>query len=156
LITLFASIVGFISSIMPDILRSFQDRRDKQHQLNIIEQQIHAYDKGVTTDFEAYKIKSDNEEAKNLYSTYKSGVRWVDTINASVRPVLAYAFFSLYAYIKFRQFKLLRYSEDISVYIEQLWTVDDQAIFAGIISFYFGQRAFIKRMTFARIHQKNL
>lgn len=150
MITLIASMVGFLSSIIPDVLKILKSHKDNQHQINVIDQQIRAYDKGITTEFEAYKLKTDNDEAKNLYTTYKSGIRWVDTINASVRPSLAYAFFALYAFIKYKQFILFEAENNLYYLIDHLWTVDDQAIFAGIISFYFGQRAFIKRMNFSK------
>ncbi len=52
------------------------------------------------------------------------------------RPVIAYSFFILYALVKVMQF-----SADMPWL---LWTAEDQAIFAGIISFYFGQRAMAK------------
>ncbi len=150
MITLLASIVGFISSIIPDVLKLAQDRSNKKHQLDIINQQVSAHNQGITTEFEAYKIKSDQEETNNLYSTYKSGINWVDAINASVRPALAYAFFGLYSLVKYKQYEFLSSSMEARELVEKLWTVDDQAIFAGIISFYFGQRAILKRFNLGK------
>jgi len=57
-------------------------------------------------------------------------------LNGTVRPVIAYSFFALYASVKAIQF-----SANLPWL---LWTAEDQAIFAGIISFYFGQRAMSK------------
>jgi hypothetical protein len=64
------------------------------------------------------------------------GIRWVDALNGTVRPVIAYSFFILYALVKGMQFS--------AGLPWLLWTEEDQAIFAGIISFYFGQRAMSK------------
>ena len=61
-----------------------------------------------------------------------------------MRPVLAYAFFAIYSFIKFLQYKIVIASAAIYEVIDILWNVDDQAIFAGIISFYFGQRTISK------------
>jgi hypothetical protein len=71
-------------------------------------------------------------------------------INATVRPVLAYSFFGLYTFIKYKQFAYLNAEDNIQYFVEYLWTIDDKAIFAGIISFYFGQRALMKRMSFTQ------
>ena len=59
-----------------------------------------------------------------------------------MRPVLAYAFFLLYASVKWLQLSILNFDLDAAAHI--LWSGEDQAIFSGIISFYFGQRAFRK------------
>ncbi|MBN8828626.1 MAG: hypothetical protein J0H68_07960 [Sphingobacteriia bacterium] len=58
--------------------------------------------------------------------------------------MLAYSFFLLYVYVKYLQASFILNSAPVFKYIEILWTVEDQAIFAGIISFYFGQRTISK------------
>ena len=68
----------------------------------------------------------------------------MDALNGSVRPVLAYSFFFIYTYIKFLQYNLIIISIDINDVFHILWSLEDQAIFASIISFYFGQRALSK------------
>ncbi|KJV81236.1 hypothetical protein N7281_00945 [Rickettsia hoogstraalii] len=83
-------------------------------------------------------------EQYSLYSTYKSGVSWVDALNGSVRPVLAYSFFAMYGGVKYVQYKSLKSSALLVEYLDILWSIEDQTIFAGIISFYFGQRTFSK------------
>ena len=40
MITLLASIAGFISSIIPEIVKYFKDANDKKHELAIVEKQI--------------------------------------------------------------------------------------------------------------------
>ncbi|AFC74007.1 hypothetical protein [Rickettsia montanensis] len=80
-------------------------------------------------------------EQYSLYSTYKSGVSWVDALNGSVRPVLAYSFFAMYGGVQYKSFKS---SALLVEYLDILWSIEDQTIFAEIISFYFGQRTFSK------------
>jgi hypothetical protein len=77
-----------------------------------------------------------------LYKTYSTGIHWLDALNGTVRPLLAYAFFALYALTKLLQFSLIDDTIPASIYI--LWQDEDRAIFVGIISFYFGQRAMAK------------
>jgi hypothetical protein len=68
----------------------------------------------------------------------------VDALNGTVRPVLAYSFFLLYFVIKYMQFSMVDLADPFPWQLEMLWSVEDQAIFAGIISFYFDQRAMSK------------
>lgn len=145
MITLLASIAGFITSIVPEILKFFRDKNDKNHELKIFEKQIEfsRVSPGVRGSEEIY-ITRDIIEQASLYSTYKTGISWVDALNGSVRPVLAYSFFVMYGAIKFIQYRAISTSLKVIADIEVLWSIDDQAIFAGIISFYFGQRAFNK------------
>lgn len=146
MITLLASIAGFITSIVPEILRLLRDRQDKDHELKILEKQI-KYQRSSSNSprmIDEIYVARDVAEQASLYSTYKTGISWVDALNGSVRPVLAYCFFMMYGAIKFIQYSTINHFSDLNKNIELLWSVDDQAIFAGIISFYFGQRAFSK------------
>jgi len=144
MITLLASLTGFITSIIPELLKLFKDAKDKQHQLNILDKQIKYGKRGEAKLLENIKLTNDIPEITALYSTYKSGIFWVDMLNSSVRPLLAYSFFIMYAAAKFIQYKTISKSSDIMDYLSIIWNVDDQAIFASIISFYFGQRTFSK------------
>lgn len=144
MITLFASIAGFISSIFPEILKIIKDRNDKIHELNIFDRQIAINQSNQNNRLEEINTYADISSSKALYSTYKTGINWVDALNGSVRPVLAYAFFILYSVTKLMQYKMIANDAPLYIYLDILWTVDDQAIFAGIISFYYGQRALSK------------
>jgi hypothetical protein len=144
MITLLASLVGFISSLIPDIMKFFIDRSDKKHEIKILEYQVQLQNLNHSNRLEEIMAIGKTGETQALYKTYSTGVCWVDALNGTVRPVLAYAFFSIYALIKFLQYKIIAVSIQMNEIVNILWNVDDQAIFAGIISFYFGQRALTK------------
>jgi hypothetical protein len=91
---------------------------------------------GHANRLEEIHVEADIAESRALYRTYNTGIRWVDALNGTVRPVIAYSFFILYASVK-----IMHFSADLPWL---LWSEEDQAIFAGIISFYFGQRAMSK------------
>jgi hypothetical protein len=144
MITLLASIAGFISSIIPEILKFFKDKNDKNHELNILNLQIKQLKKSALAELPEIDASYELLQQASLYTTYKTGINWIDALNGSVRPVLAYSFFIMYGIVKFMQYKAILGIAPVIVYIETIWTTDDQAIFAGIISFYFGQRTFRK------------
>jgi hypothetical protein len=145
MVTLFASIAGFITSMIPEIFRFFKDLNDKKHELDIMAIQVQMAKMKIGENLNEIKSFYDASEFARLYNTYKTGISWIDALNGSVRPVMAYCFFGLYAFLKYVQYISVTsaiYSS--GVIIDLLWTTDDQAIFAGIISFYFGQRTFSK------------
>lgn len=136
MITLIGALLGFISSAFPDLLKFWRDAADRKHELAILQMQMEQQRQGHTNRLEEINVQADIAESRALYKTYHTGIKWVDALNGTVRPVIAYSFFILYAVVKIMQF-----SADLPWL---LWTAEDQAIFAGIISFYFGQRAMSK------------
>ena len=144
MITLLASISGFVSSIIPEIIKYFKDVNDKKHELNILDKQIEYNANNAAQTLEEIHVSRDIFEHASLYSTYKTEIKWVDSLNGSVRPVLAYSFFLMYMGVKYIQYKAITGSAHAIEYLEVLWSIDDQAIFAGIISFYYGQQTFRK------------
>ncbi len=144
MITLLASIAGFISSVIPEIVKYFKDVNDKKHELAILAKQIEYSQTAANKSLEEIHISRDIQEQASLYATYKTEITWVDAINGLVRPVLAYSFFIMYMSIKYMQYSAISATSHVIEYIEIIWSVDDQAIFAGIISFYYGQRTFQK------------
>ena len=139
------SIAGFFSSIFPEILKIFKDKNDKKHELDILDRQIKFNKTKESYRIQEIEIKRDMLEQAAIYQTYKTGIDWIDAINGTVRPVLAYSFFIMYCGIKVLQYLALKSQEGhLHEYVQLLWSIDDQAIFAGIISFYFGQRTFAK------------
>lgn len=144
MVTLLASLIGFLSSLIPELMKYFFDKSDKNHEIKILEYQIALQKQNAGKSLEEVITSNGIGEMHSLYKTYKTGISWVDAFNGTVRPVLAYAFFIIYSLVKYLQYKLLLDSYELIDCLEILWTLEDQAIFAGIISFYFGQRAISK------------
>jgi hypothetical protein len=142
MITIISAVLGFLGSMLPEIVSLFRDIQDRKHELEVMRLQMEQQRLGHANKLEAINLEADIAETRALYTTYNSNIRWVDALNATVRPVLAYAFFSLYAAVKWLQWSIAGFSIEAAAL--NLWSQEDQAIFAGIISFYFGQRAFRK------------
>lgn len=144
MITLLGSLIGFLGAAFPDFLKLFRDHQDRKHELTILQMQLEQKAQGHAQRLEEIHTQADIAESKALYKTFYSGIKWVDALNGTVRPVLAYAFFLLYFTVKCMQFAMVDISDPLPWHMSVLWSVEDQAIFAGIISFYFGQRAMSK------------
>jgi hypothetical protein len=145
MVTLLASITGFLGSLFPEIIKYFIDSKDKKHEIEILKYQIKYKNNLEESKQKEIGLHYDLSEAKSLYSTFKSGINWVDALNGTVRPVLAYSFFAIYCVVKWLQFQLFISNQQyLKEGILLLWSLEDQAIFAGIISFYYGNRAINK------------
>lgn len=144
MIALLGSLLGFIGALVPEFFKIYTAKQDRAHELKLLEMQMEQQRQGHSHRLEEIGIQADIAESQALYKTYKTGVTWVDALNGTVRPVLAYAFFGLYATVKVMQYTAMPDNAPLSFYLDVLWNVEDQALFAGIMSFYFGARSMQK------------
>lgn len=145
MIAILGTLIGFVSSSLPNFLKILQDKYDKQHELDLIDKQIELARMNIANNLNVVELNAEASELKSLYTTYKSGVPWVDSLNGTVRPVLSYCFFILYAIVKFMQFHALGADAPVSVHMDVLWSDTDNCIFSSIVAFYFGSRYFEKK-----------
>jgi len=147
MLALLGSLLGFAGSLLPDILATFRDKKDKAHELAILRLQMEMAEKKRSNRLEEIRAAADASESQYIYKfAAKSGSPAMDALSTSVRPVLSYAFFFLYASLKISTFLLLyRSSHNFAVSAIQVWSEEDQAIFCAIISFWFGHRSFSRR-----------
>jgi len=148
MLTLLGSLLGFISSAFPDLLRLWQDHQDRKHELAILDRQMEQMRLGHTQRLEEIAVEADIAESKALYrhDSRPSGVKWVDGLRASVRPVITYAFFLLFTTVKTAALYVLITDQGLTVVqaLPQIWDPETQALFAAVMSFWFGQRALAK------------
>jgi len=146
MITLLGALLGFLGSAFPEFLKLWKDASDKKHEITLLQLQMQLQAQGHTERLEEISAQADITESAALYKTYTTGISWVDALNGTVRPVIAYAFFVLYATVKFMAYAAVANYPAVPFVVlhDALWTQDDAAIFAGIMAFYFGQRGMRK------------
>ena len=75
----------------------------------------------------------------------KGASRWVINLRSSVRPVITYGMFMLFAFVEIFGFYYATHSNvDFMVALQTLWNKETQIIWASIVSFWFGTQAFKK------------
>ena len=146
MITLLGSLLGFITSTFPSLVKMWQDASDKKHELDVMQLQMQMQAQGAQQQLQEINAQADIAESAAIYKTYTTGITWVDALNGTVRPVIAYAFFLLYAIVKLLSYMAIATSPAVPFVVvhDTLWSENDAAIFAGIISVYFGARAMQK------------
>tara|TARA_B100000780_G_scaffold228034_1_gene167369 strand:- start:5 stop:463 length:459 start_codon:yes stop_codon:yes gene_type:complete len=149
MLTLLGSLLGFISSTFPDLLKFWQDKQDRKHELQILDRQMEQMRLGHNQRLDEIAINADVSQSLALYKhdSQPSGVTWVDGLRASVRPMITYGFFILFAWVKLSAVVLLMNQGGLSINeaLIQIWDGETQALFAGILSFWFGSRSLAKR-----------
>ncbi|WP_244427054.1 hypothetical protein [Bartonella rattaustraliani] len=72
-------------------------------------------------------------------------MKWVEALGASVRPIITYAFFILFATVKtVVLLRIMNEGYDFTTGLITVWDGETQALFAAVMSFWFGQRALAK------------
>ena len=145
MLTLLGSLLGFLGSAFPQILKLFQEAHDRRHELAILDKQLEQQRQGHEQRLE--EIRNDGEIKQSLalyqHDSQPAGYKWVEALRASVRPVLTYAFFLLFAAVKIAGLYTMVSFDGMSlaVALPLIWDAETQALFAAIMTFWFGQRA---------------
>lgn len=171
MLTLLSTLISFLMGGLPKILDFFQDRADKKHEMALAQLQIQRELEMRKLGFEAQErvenihtqqlemetksnekmsvIAAQQAEMQAIYAhdtALNEGTsQWMKNLRASVRPVITYGFFFLLvgidAALVWHGFTHNVSFQDMA---DQLWDNDTQALFASIIAFHFGGRAFGK------------
>jgi hypothetical protein len=147
MISLLGSLLGFGTSFLPKVFEFFQDKSDKKHELAVMEVQIRQQKELATQKLEAVNVDADIREIESLHrSMQPSGVKFIDGLRGSVRPVITYAFFGLFVFVEVSAYLALT-AQGVSALdaADATFDQDTRALFAAVISFWFGGRA-INRM----------
>ena len=171
MLTLFSTLISFLMGGLPKLLEFFQGRQDKAHELALAQMQIQRELEMRKLGYEAQErvenirseqlatesaanteqvlIGAQQAEMQAIYAhdtALNEGTsQWMKNLRASVRPVITYGFFFLLLFVDIGGFWYGWYmSVPFNELLETLWDNDTQALFASIIAFHFGGRAFGK------------
>lgn len=161
MLTLFTTLISFLTGGVPKLLDFFQDKQDKKHELELarlqVQQQLELQKAGYQAQQHLEEIRTDQitiqtqaDERVALYNhdieIGKGASRWVINARAMVRPTITYGLFFLlvcvdiagvwYAWTQNVPFKEM---------MDLVWDDDTQLIWASVIAFWFGTQAFSKK-----------
>lgn len=171
MLTLLSTVVSFLMGGLPKILDFFQDKADKKHELELArmqtERELQMLEKGYAAQARVEEIRLDQIQANaemqqqqtliqaqqaEMQAVYAHDMSlnegtstWMKNLRASVRPVITYGFFFLLVAIDLGLF-LYGWNRgvDFKQLADMLWDTETATLFASIIAFHFGGRAFGK------------
>ena len=89
-------LIGFLQSLAPELLKFQQDRRDKAHELAIMQLQLQAQKDGYNAQLEEIRVQGQSAEAVAIQSSYRSELKYAGKYSATVRPTVTYMAMTLY------------------------------------------------------------
>jgi hypothetical protein len=153
MISLLGSLLGFGTSSIPMIMGFFEKKQANKQELLMLEAKAKYASELSKLKLQEMDAQADIEEVKGLYKHAESLAQankstFVSALQASVRPVITYAFFSVFAFVKITYVIMaVQEGRDVLPSILEAWDDESQTIFAAIISFWFGNRLFKARRT---------
>ena len=148
MLSLLGSVLGFAGSAVPAITDAFAKRQDNKQELEKMKLMAELRKGGYDHDIKMYETMGAAEEHKRLIEhdvAISQTGGWISGLQRSVRPVITYAFFGLCCVIEITLLMgAIEKGTDFAEAINLLWDDETKAIFAAIISFWFGSRALEK------------
>ena len=147
---LLGSVLGFGGSVVPAITDHFKTKATNKFELQKMEKMAELRAAGFDHEMKMFETQAADKEHDRLIQhdiSINQGTGIIAGLQKSVRPVITYCFFGLFAVIEVTLLmEALEKGTDFSEAIGILWDDDTKAIFAAIISFWFGSRAIDKRL----------
>lgn len=171
MLTLLSTLISFLMSGTPKILEFFQDRADKKHEMDMArlqtERELQMLAAGFAAQAKIEEIKTDQIELQTSAQTAqavigaqqaemqalyahdieigKGASQWVVDLRAATRSILTVGFYALLVLLDVGIFVHgMIHGADFNDMANQLWDEDTRIMFAAIITFHFGGRAFGK------------
>tara|TARA_R100000700_G_C3138697_1_gene121215 strand:- start:266 stop:727 length:462 start_codon:yes stop_codon:yes gene_type:complete len=151
MISLLGSLLGFGTSSLPMIMGFFEKKQANKQELLMLEARARYASELSKLKLKELDAQADIEEVKGLYKHAESLAQsnkstFVSALQASVRPVITYAFFAIFAFVKITYVIVaVQEGRDVLPAILEAWDDESKTVFAAIISFWFGQRVFKTR-----------
>jgi hypothetical protein len=150
--TLLGGLLGGAFRLAPEILKWLDRKGERGHELAMQDkalefeklrgaQRMSEIGAGADAAWNVGAIETLREAVRSQGE--KTGVRWVDALSSSVRPVITYWFMALYCAAKTATVAAaVTGGAGWGVAILYAWTDADQALWAGVLNFWFLGRVF--------------
>ena len=148
-LTLAGALLGFAGSALPEVFGYFKDKNEKKKAIEEQKIQADLMRERADINLEMFHAKAGDAEHERLLAhdetlTADKGV--FGALRKSVRPVVTYSFFGLFAYIKWSVLQEALTLEDAEMIdaLQLVWDAETKAMFGAVMAFWFGDRAITK------------
>ncbi|MEN9670720.1 MAG: hypothetical protein RL018_997 [Pseudomonadota bacterium] len=167
MLSLLSTLGGLLISGLPQLLKFFQDKGDKAHELQLArlqnERELQMIREGHIAQAKMEEIRTDQvamqTEAAIKQAAYEHDGKvlakassWVASYVATVRPTVTYLFVLELVAINvwmcvylFNQPNLVESLDDVLKYGNMIFSEDEMAMLSGIIGFWFGTQQWEKK-----------
>ena len=145
MLTVLGSLLGFAGSAVPSVIDYFKGKEEQKQKTEELKLQLEAKKQGVDLDIKLFDAKKDFEEQKMLLAhdtALGQQKGFINALRAFVRPFITYVFFLTFIGVKVTLvYQAIKTGSDLNATLEVVWDDQTEALFAAIISFWFGSRA---------------
>jgi len=146
MITLLGSLLGFGTSIVPEILGFFKQGQANKQELVMLEAKAKYAQVLSSMKLEELDAKADIVETEKLYEhdmALAARGGWVVSLQASVRPVITYLFMGTFIAVEAGVVYSLIANQNVdwATALESAFGDEEMALLSCILSFWFGNRA---------------
>jgi len=142
------SLLGFGTSFAPKILETINKKQEQKHELAKMKASAEIKMQMQDAEFDFQKDMAAHEEHKRLIEhdiAISKETGFFAGLKKGVRPIITYCFFGFFLFYKtVLVMEALSSGQSLSDISDVIWDEQSQAIFAAIISFWFGSRAIEK------------
>jgi hypothetical protein len=157
--TLLGGAAGGLLRLAPEVLKLLDRKNERKHELSLLDKNTAAEQARAASAQQSAETAADSAQMAGAMEALKealkgqfvqTGIKWVDALNQSLRPVLTYLIAGPYALGKFAVFLAMLWAGDfnagnVKVALDATYTSADMAVVSGILNFYFLGRVFDKR-----------
>lgn len=149
MLTLLGSLLGFAGSTVPAVFNHIQKKEQNKKEIEVMKMQAELAKQNADIDLMKFNSMAIDNEHQRLIAhdiAIQQSNGPLSSLSKSVRPVITYLFFTLFAAVKISALIIaIDNTDNLNAAMQIVWDEETQAMFAAIISFWFGSRALEKR-----------
>ena len=144
--TLIGTALGFFTSFLPEVLKMFTAKADRKHELDVMDRQAALQAQGSQEKLAAIEADADIRETEAIHKSDRpTGVKFIDGLRGSVRPVITYAFFILFCFVEVTAYlAMINMGLTATDALAVVWDDEVMALFSAILAYWFGGRSLAK------------
>ena len=153
--TILGGALGAVARLAPEVIKYFDSKNERSHELRLGEQNLRLVElqqKGQLaiadrTAEQAQFVSAMQAMQAGIEAQGKpTGIKWVDAMAATVRPIITYWLFLLYAMVKAAMISIAIESQvGIEKALLASWGPADDAMLSAILTFWFVGRVWERK-----------
>lgn len=151
ILTVISTLLGLLTSTVPSLINYFTRKRELEYDIELTKLKVEAAKNGLELNRDITDIKAVVEEGNNIRDNDSKldGGSFVNSLRASVRPVITYTLFAMFIGVKLCVAIIILVSGSVSVAnmklaLDAILDENTMAIISTILGYYFGARALEK------------
>lgn len=154
---IFGSLLGGIFRLVPEVLKSFDKKNERAHELSMFDKQCDLEKTRGSQKLQEIGAQRDSALDVGAMTAFQSAIQqqtdmvkaaggWAAALSASVRPVMTYYLLVFYGIVKVCLiWDSMRLGAPLVDVMPKMWGPDDMALLSGVVNYWILDRTLAKR-----------